>query len=95
MDKEQTVSQLRQLMSEQLELSLPDVIKEEDRLYEDLNVDSIMVLQLVVYIEEVFNVTVPEEEMDPAVFQTVGSLVDFIHALKGEHIPSTSQILRS
>ncbi|MEK3877877.1 phosphopantetheine-binding protein [Paenibacillus sp. FSL H8-0122] len=86
MDKIQTVSQLRQLMSEQLELSLPDVIKEEDRLYEDLNVDSIMVLQLVVYIEEVFNVTVPEEEMDPAVFQTVGSLVDFIHALKGEHI---------
>ncbi|ETT46375.1 acyl carrier protein [Paenibacillus sp. FSL R7-269] len=47
-----------------------------------------MVLQLVVYIEEVFNVTVPEEEMDPAVFQTVGSLVDFIHALKGEHIKS-------
>lgn len=86
MDKEQMVSQLRQLMSEQLELSLPDVIKEEDRLYEDLNVDSIMVLQLAVYIEEVFNVTVPEEKMDPAVFQTVGSLVDFIHALKGERI---------
>lgn len=86
MDKEQTVSQLRQLMSEQLELSLPDVIKTEDRLYEDLNVDSIMVLQLVVCIEEAFHVTVPEEEMDPAVFQTVGSLVDFIHALMGEHI---------
>ncbi len=73
-------------MSEQLELSLPDIIKVEDRLYEDLNVDSIMVLQLVVYIEEVFNVTVPEEEMDPAVFLTVGSIVDFIHALQGEHI---------
>lgn len=90
MDKEQTVSQLRQLMSEQLELALPDVIKEEDRLYEDLNVDSIMVLQLVVYIEEVFNVTVPEEDLDPAVFQTVGSLVDFIHALKGS--PSLKQV---
>ncbi|MEK4006772.1 MULTISPECIES: phosphopantetheine-binding protein [unclassified Paenibacillus] len=86
MDKEQTIAQLRQVMSEQLELALPDVIKEEDRLYEDLNVDSIMVLQLVVYIEEVFNVTVPEEDLDPAVFQTVGSLVDFIHALKGEPI---------
>jgi acyl carrier protein len=89
MDKEQTeqtVSQLRQLMSEQLELTLPDVIKEEDRLYEDLNVDSIMVLQLVVCIEEAFNLTVPEEEMDPAVFQTVGSLVDFIHALMGKPI---------
>ncbi|WP_127529295.1 phosphopantetheine-binding protein [Paenibacillus kobensis] len=86
MNKEQTVSQLRQIMSEQLELSLPDIIKVEDRLYEDLNVDSIMVLQLVVYIEEVFNVTVPEEEMDPAVFLTVGSIVDFIHALQGEHI---------
>ncbi|ETT69649.1 acyl carrier protein [Paenibacillus sp. FSL R7-277] len=86
MDKEQTIAQLRQVMSEQLELALPDVIKEEDRLYEDLNVDSIMVLQLVVYIEEVFNVTVPEEDLDPAVFQTVSSLVDFIHALKGEPI---------
>lgn len=41
-----------------------------------------MVLQLVVYIEEEFGVAVPEENVDPAAFATIGTLVDFIDQLQ-------------
>ncbi|TXK84624.1 acyl carrier protein [Paenibacillus sp. N3.4] len=69
-------------MVENLELEgVPERLQDSDRLYEDLNIDSIMVLQLVVYIEEVFHVVVPEVGVEPETFLTVGSLVEFIMSL--------------
>lgn len=79
--RNQIIEEVRTLLSENLELEVPEVLQETDRLYEDLQVDSIMSLQLTVYIEEVFGVEVPEEELDQEVFKTVGSLVDFIQTL--------------
>jgi len=74
---------LRTVMEENLELEgLPDRLQESDRLYEDLHIDSIMVLQLVVYIEEAFDVVVPEVGVEPETFLTVGSLVEFITDLR-------------
>jgi acyl carrier protein len=45
-----------------------------------------MVLQLIVYVEEEFGISVPEEDVDPAVFQTLGSLVTFIEELRQHKI---------
>ncbi|QYR19393.1 acyl carrier protein [Paenibacillus sp. sptzw28] len=76
--KQEIMNELRTLMVENLELRVREPLEESDRLYEDLHIDSIMVLQLTVYIEETFKVYVPEEGIDPDTFLTVGSLVDFI-----------------
>jgi len=76
------IDELRTLLIENLELEVPNALQESDRLYEDLQIDSIMVLQLFVYIEEVFQVTIPENEVDPETFLTVGSLIDYIHSLQ-------------
>jgi acyl carrier protein len=74
---------LRTVMEENLELEgLQAQLQESDRLYEDLSIDSIMVLQLVVYIEEAFDVVVPEVGVEPETFLTVGSLVEFIMGLR-------------
>jgi aryl carrier protein AsbD len=75
------MNELRTLLVENLELEVPEVLQETDRLYEYLEIDSIMVLQMQVYIEEVFHVTLPEEGTDADIFLTVGSLVDFIVTL--------------
>ncbi|GGF90548.1 phosphopantetheine-binding protein [Paenibacillus aceti] len=82
MSRTEIMDKLKELITDSLEHSLPAEIHEADRIYEDLNIDSIMVLQLVVYIEEEFQVDVPEEDVDPAVFQTLGSLVTFIEELQ-------------
>ncbi|WP_239617709.1 phosphopantetheine-binding protein [Cohnella mopanensis] len=77
------MNMLRTVMEENLELEgLPPQLQQSDRLYEDLCIDSIMVLQLVVYIEEAFDVVVPEVGVEPETFLTVDSLVGFIMGLR-------------
>ncbi|MDF2921691.1 MAG: hypothetical protein K0R57_605 [Paenibacillaceae bacterium] len=82
MKREEMISKLGDIMVNQLELVLAGPLSEADRLNEDLHIDSIMVLQLIVYMEEVFQVSVPEEEIDPSNLQTVGSLVRFVDNLQ-------------
>lgn len=76
------MGQIRSIIVDNLEVEAPEQLQETDRLYEDLGIDSIMVLQLVVYVEEVFGISVPEEDMDPRVFETVGALITFIQELQ-------------
>jgi acyl carrier protein len=78
MKKEQVIKQLKHIIEEKLEQNKLDNLNEEDRIFEDLGIDSIMVLQLMIYIEESFNIEMPEESMDPGMFETVGSFVTFI-----------------
>lgn len=82
MNRMEVLETLKTMIVENLEHTLPDEVHESDRIYEDLGIDSIMVLQLVVYLEEEFHVEVPEEDVDPAVFGTIGSLITFIEQLQ-------------
>jgi acyl carrier protein len=86
MQRTEILSKLSMLIEENLEVKLPEKVQESSRMYQDLRIDSIMVLQLVVYIEEEFDVLVPEEDVDPAVFETLGSMVTFIEQLRQECI---------
>jgi acyl carrier protein len=86
MSKQEIIDRLQTIITENLEHNLPVTLSEEQRLYEDLNIDSLMVLQLMIYIEEEFQVEVPEEDVDPEVFQTVRSLVQFIQELQKQNI---------
>lgn len=82
MNRNEIMNELRNVIVENLELEAPDILRETDRLYDDLNIDSIMMLQLIVYVEEVFQVSIPDEEIDLNVFSTAGSLADFIESLQ-------------
>ncbi|WP_229263779.1 phosphopantetheine-binding protein [Cohnella cholangitidis] len=82
MNRNEIMNELRNVIVENLELEAPEILRETDKLYDDLNIDSIMMLQLIVYIEEVFQVSIPEEEIDLNVFSTAGSLADFIESLQ-------------
>ena len=44
----------------------------------DLGIDSIMLLKLVVDIEEMFNITVADEELDADVIGTIGGMLELI-----------------
>ncbi|QMV43951.1 phosphopantetheine-binding protein [Cohnella cholangitidis] len=81
MEQREILELLRNAITERLRIEVPDKLNESDRIYEDLNIDSIVVLQLLVYIEEIFEVSIPEEDVDPKVFKTIGSLGLFIQSL--------------
>ncbi|QJC53260.1 acyl carrier protein [Paenibacillus albicereus] len=81
-DRKWILNELRTLITENLELEAPEALDESMRLYDDLQIDSIMVLQLMVYIEEVFQVSLPDEGVDPEHFLTIGSLAELIESFR-------------
>jgi len=53
-------------------------LKKEERLLEKGIIDSVGLLHLITFIEEQFNIQVPDEEVIPDNFETLNSIVDFI-----------------
>lgn len=81
MTREQRIHKLGSIMETKLLLTQLPILEEPHRLNEDLRIDSVMMIQLLVWIEVEFGLCIPEEEVDPRVFHTVGSLLDFMESL--------------
>lgn len=73
-------NQVRGLVAEQA-LVFAETVKVEDRLEEDLGLDSFDILELVVLLEEDFSVEIPDEDAEK--FDTVNSIIIY---LKGKGI---------
>ncbi|WP_084783939.1 phosphopantetheine-binding protein [Paenibacillus sp. FJAT-26967] len=72
---------LNALFTEKLQVPRGVYLTDDTRLREDLRIDSVMILQLLVHIEVELGLQVPEDEIDPKAFLTIGSLLDFIGQL--------------
>ncbi|MCR2807142.1 phosphopantetheine-binding protein [Paenibacillus soyae] len=81
MDRESLRSALQQLMMNKFKLPIGE-LDDGQRLNEDLAVDSIMIIQLIVFLEVDLRLQVPDEQVDPRTFATIGSLLDFMEQLE-------------
>jgi acyl carrier protein len=70
-----TLDKVKQLLAEQLNVSA-DKIKAESRVIEDLGADSLDVVEMLMTLEDNFNVTVTDEES--VNLKTVGDIVKLI-----------------
>lgn len=70
-----TVDKVKELIAQQLNKSV-DEIKEEKEIVKDLGADSLDVVEMLMSLEEEFNITVPEE--DAVNIKTVGDIVKLI-----------------
>ena len=70
---------VKEILAEQLRVPA-DTITPDSRIKNDLGADSLDVLQLLMTIEEEYNVTVPDEEL--ATFETVQDVVNYLETLK-------------
>jgi len=86
MSRQEILAKIKTIVKENLERDVPEDANEETRTYDDLEIDSIMMLQLVVYLEEEFDITVPDEEVNPAYYETLGSLINFVELLLGSKV---------
>ncbi|PGQ99593.1 petrobactin biosynthesis protein AsbD [Bacillus cereus] len=82
MRREALKNAVLKIMIEKMELTNVTHLEETMRLNQDLYIDSVMMLQLIVYIEMDIKLCVPEDEVDPKAFLTVGSLLDFMEELQ-------------
>ena len=73
--------QVINLISEQLNVKL-DEIKDSSELVGDLGADSLDAVEIVMEIEEEFEIEIPDEDADK--FKTVGDIVNYITRRIGE-----------
>jgi len=66
---------VRNVLARQLEIS-PDMITEETRILEDLGADSLDVVELVMSLEEHYNIIITNDNASE--LKNVGQIVDFI-----------------
>ncbi len=75
MERAQVIEAVREAATEVLGVS-PDAVVEEARFKDDLDADSLDLVELVMALEERFDVTIPEEELGD--IKTVGQAVDLV-----------------
>ena len=80
MDRNILRQQVKELLSTGLRLEVsPDQITDDGAIFgEGLGLDSIDALELVVLVEEKFNIAIPDEEAGRQAFASVNTLVEFI-----------------
>jgi acyl carrier protein len=71
--------QVKEVVVEQLDVNA-DEVKEDSKFVEDLGADSLDVVELVMALEEKFDIEIPDEEAEK--IQTVNDAVKFIEANK-------------
>jgi acyl carrier protein len=75
MTREEVVAKVREHLSSELEVPIEE-ITESTRLREDLDADSLDLYELVMELEDTYEISVSEEEA--AGIETVGHAVDFV-----------------
>jgi len=75
MEREEALAVIRDVAVEVLSVE-PDAVVEDARFKEDLDADSLDLVELVMGLEEKFDVTIPEEDLEGVA--TVGQAVDLV-----------------
>ncbi|HEX5587146.1 MAG TPA: acyl carrier protein [Acidimicrobiia bacterium] len=75
MEREEALSALREVAVDVLSVE-PDTVTETARFKEDLDADSLDLVELVMGLEERFDISVPEEDLENVA--TVGQAVDLV-----------------
>ena len=66
---------VREIIAAQLEISM-DKVKREARFIDDLKADSLAVVELVLALEENFNIEIPDEDTEQ--IKSVGDAIEYI-----------------
>jgi len=73
------LDEVKEVVVEQLNVS-PDEVKEESKFVEDLGADSLDVVELVMALEEKFDIEIPDEDAEN--ITTVADAIKFIENIK-------------
>jgi acyl carrier protein len=79
MDRTEITEHVRIALASVLNREIP-ALTEQLRLFEDLALDSTSVIELLMGLEDTIDLQIDPDELEPEVFRTVGTLVDYVQA---------------
>jgi acyl carrier protein len=79
MNRAEIITHLRAALSEVLNREVGE-LRPDQRLFEDLDLDSTSVIELLMSLEDTIGLEIDPDELGPEVFQTVDTLTDYIQA---------------
>ncbi|KEF07892.1 MULTISPECIES: acyl carrier protein [Streptomyces] len=79
--QDQTITAVREALGDVLQRELPD-LGPDAKLFDDYGLDSTGVLDLLMRLEEVFDVEFDTEELEMSHFATVRTLADYVAAAR-------------
>jgi acyl carrier protein len=83
MTRDEVLERLREYLSTELQVDR-EAIRDGTRFKEDLNADSLHLVELLVELEDSYGIRIPDDEA--AQMATVGSVADFVSA----HVPENA-----
>jgi acyl carrier protein len=78
MDKTEIFEKIRDIIVEQLGIEDPDSIQMDTSMTKDLEADSLYVIEVIMAIEEEFDIEIPDEEAEK--FTNVEDIVNYVAA---------------
>ncbi|MBV9447422.1 MAG: acyl carrier protein [Streptosporangiaceae bacterium] len=78
MDRIEAVELIGTVIAKVLGRTVPGDLSEDTRLLEGLGMDSTAVLEMLMELEDCGGFQVEVDELDPRVFQTMGTLADYV-----------------
>ncbi|NMH74726.1 petrobactin biosynthesis protein AsbD [Bacillus sp. RO2] len=84
LSREELYQAIYDILKHKLTIPTWKSFKESARLNEDLYMDSIMILQLILYVELDLGLSIPDDMLVPKDFHTVESLLNFLEKLSSD-----------
>jgi acyl carrier protein len=82
----ETLAKLKAMVLEITQMKItPDQVSDSANLFNDCGLDSTSVVELVVALEQEFDITIDEDELDVRLFQDIGELGSFVEAKRAEN----------
>ncbi|MBR2736902.1 MAG: acyl carrier protein [Firmicutes bacterium] len=76
MDRAEIFEKIKDIVVEQLGIEEPDKIQMETSMTKDLEADSLYVIEVIMAIEEEFDIEIPDEEAEQ--FSTMEDIVNYV-----------------
>lgn len=79
MDKGQIREKLKEVISKSLQLDIrPEEINGE-KLISELNINSVDALEVLVWVENTFQITIPDEDLNASLLESLDNLSDYLY----------------
>ena len=87
LQRSEIIDAIRETLRQPLNIARIDAFDESARLEDDLQLDSVLLLQLLLNLELTLDIEVPDSAIDKETFATAASLADFLMRQSGASIP--------